>query len=256
MTGPENIDATAAEFVLGTLDAGERQSVDARRISEPWLDAAIGAWEQRLAPLNEAVTEVAPPAGLLERIEAQLAGTVPAAAELAHSAADRFDQPERDNASSGNVIALERRLVRWRRAALATSAIAASLALVIGLRETVYPPRPQNFVAVFQKDDAQPAFLLTIDLASREMTIRPVSAVEQPGKTFQLWILAEPLGPVPQSLGLLEASLAPTRKSLTGFAPALLQKATFGISVEPAGGSPTGRPTSPALHGKLHSATP
>ena len=31
----------------------------------------------------------------------------------------------------------------------------------------------------------------------------------------------------------------------------LLQRATFGVSLEPSGGSPTGRPTSPALHAKL-----
>ena len=129
---------------------------------------------------------------------------------------------------------------------------------MIGLRETVLPPTStQNFVAVFQKDDALPSFLLTIDLASREVTIRPVAATQaQPGKTYQLWILAEQLGPVPRSLGLLGDALQPTRKTLASYEPALLQKATFGISVEPEGGSPTGRPTGPALHGKLYPATP
>ena len=245
MTARDDIDQTAAEYVLGTLDAGERRAVDARRTREPDLDTAIADWEYRLAPLQEAIADVKPPAGLFARIEARLSS----AAMLSRPA-------QRPPAGSAVVIELERRMLRWRRAAISASAIAASLALVIGLRETVVPPRPQNFVAVFQKDDALPAFLLSIDLASRELTIRPVAAVDQPGKTYQLWILAEPLGPVPKSLGLLEASLAPTRKTLTGFDPALLQKATFGISVEPPGGSPTGRPTGPALHGTLHSAAP
>jgi anti-sigma-K factor RskA len=31
----------------------------------------------------------------------------------------------------------------------------------------------------------------------------------------------------------------------------VVQTATFGVSLEPAGGSPTGRPTGPALHAKL-----
>ena len=250
MTGPDDIDATAAEYVLGTLDAGERIAVDARRLREPLLDAAIGAWEAWLAPLQDTVAPVAPPTGHFQRIIARLQ-----AAET-QSPRETMSPHATHTAGEANVQALERRVVRWRRAALSASALAASLVLAIGLRDTLYPARPQNFVAVFQKDDALPAFLLTIDLATRELTIRPVAAVDQPGKTYQLWILAEPLGPVPKSLGLLEASLAPTRKTLTGFEPALLQKATFGISLEPAGGSPTGRPTSPALHGKLHSATP
>ena len=47
-------DLKAAEFALGTLDGGERATLAARRLREPDLDAAIEAWEQRLAPLSEA----------------------------------------------------------------------------------------------------------------------------------------------------------------------------------------------------------
>ena len=39
--------------VLGTLDPVERASVAARRQREAGLDAAIVAWEHRLAALNE-----------------------------------------------------------------------------------------------------------------------------------------------------------------------------------------------------------
>ena len=47
-------DLQAAEFALGTLDAGERATLAARRLREPELDAAIEAWEKRLAPLERA----------------------------------------------------------------------------------------------------------------------------------------------------------------------------------------------------------
>ena len=245
MTEREDIDALAAEYVLGTLDAAERTSVAARRQSESRLDQGITDWERRLAPLGEAGADVAPPAGLFERIEARL----PLAAANTNASANIIQL--------ANVIQLERRVAGWRRAAFAASTLAAGLALVIGLRETIFPPKPANFVAVFQKDDALPSFLLTIDLASREVTIRPVAATQaQPGKTYQLWILAEQLGPVPRSLGLLGDAQQPIRKTLASYEPALLQMATFGISVEPEGGSPTGRPTGPALHGKLYPATP
>ena len=242
MTEREDIDMLAAEYVLGTLDASERASVSARRQREPSLQSAIGAWEQRLAPLNATLPDIAPAAGIFSKIEQRL--------DAARSAAPATPT------SSGEIVRLTARVKRWRGTALAASALAASLALAIGLRETVLAPQPQNFVAVFQKDDALPSFLLSIDLATRQLTIRPVAAEPQAGKTYQLWIASEQLGPAPRSLGLLDEAKAPTRKSLATFDPALLAKATFGVSIEPPGGSPTGKPSGNPLHAKLYPAAP
>ena len=246
MTEREDIDMTAAEYVLGTLDASARSSVAARRAVEPDLHAAIIDWERRLAPLAVGAAPVEPPADLWRRIEKR----------IEERTAVSSVSPRSTPVSSNMVALLERRVVRWRRAAIAATALAASLVVAIGVRESFYDKGPQNFVAVFQKDDAQPAFLMSVDLATRAVTIRPITADRQVGKTYQLWILAEPLGPVPRSLGLLDDGTGQTRKSLAEYEPALLQNATFGISVEPPGGSPTGRPTGPALHGKLHQAAP
>ena len=238
MTEREDIDMLAAEYVLGTLDAAERTAVAARRQREPALDAAIEDWQRRLAPLDGSTAEVAPPPGLFERI-----ATRTAAAETRAGLA--IDEGAR-------VVSLERRVGFWKRATAAAVAMAAALALVIGFRDTLLPGPPQNFVAVFQKDDQQPAFVLAIDLKSRELIIRPVTAEPQQSRTYQLWIVDPNVSPVPRSLGLIESSLKePTRKTLVELEPAVLQRATFGISLEPPGGSPTGRPTGPALHGKL-----
>jgi len=73
MTEEEDIDGLAAEYVLGSLDAAERAEVAERRLLEPSLMAAIGAWERRLAPLVEQTPEVAPPAGVLQRTLARIA---------------------------------------------------------------------------------------------------------------------------------------------------------------------------------------
>ena len=249
-SGPDDGEMLAAEYVLGTLDAGERASIEARRGREPALQAAIAAWEQRLAPLDEMTPAVAPPAGLYARIEQRL--------DRPHTGPSPAPQISalRPPASSAEFLHLTARVKRWRGMALAASALAASLAVAIGLRETVLAPQPQNFVAVFHKDDALPSFLLSIDLATRQLTIRPVAAEPQAGKIYQLWIASEQLGPAPQSLGLLEDAKAPTRKSLATFEPALLAKATFGVSIEPPGGSPTGRPSGNPLHAKLYPAVP
>lgn len=239
MTERDDIDMLAAEYVLGTLDAAERTAVAARRRREPVLAAAIIAWEQRLSPLDGGTSPVAPPVDMFARIEARI---------------DRLGAVGAGD--TARIVALERRVGFWKRTAAGASAMAAMLALVIGLRETLLPPQPQNFVAVFQKDDQQPAFLLSIDLDTRELTIRPVTAEPQRERTYQLWIVDPSVDPVPRSLGLIESSLSvPTRKTLASIEPAVLRRATFGISLEPAGGSPTGRPTGPALHGQLLPAT-
>ena len=102
------------------------------------------------------------------------------------------------------MIELERRVRRWRNLAAAASAVAACLLVVIGVREMVRPQAPSSYVAVFQKDDVSPAFLLSVDLETRMLSIRMVAAERQPGKTYQLWIATEQSGGVPQSLGLIE----------------------------------------------------
>jgi anti-sigma-K factor RskA len=108
-----------------------------------------------------------------------------------------------------------------------------------------------SYVGVFQKDDQSPAFLLTVDLETRMLSIRVVSAERPANKTYQIWIASEATGGVPQSLGLIDDTARITRAALTSYDPAVVQRATFGVSLEPLGGSPTGRPTGPALHSKL-----
>jgi len=231
MTERDEIDVIAGEYVLGTLDASERAAASARRRSDPELDAAIEAWEQRLAPLAETVPPVAAAEGLRAKIEALTA--VDAGPDAAR------------------IVVLERRAQRWRGIAIATSALAACLMLAIGVRELYLPQTAKTFVAVFQKDDASPAFLLTVDLDARMVSVRPVAAQPQAGKSYQLWIASDKIGPAPKSLGLIEASDASTQHTLGHWDRGIVERATFGISLEPAGGSPTGRPTGPAFHAKL-----
>jgi anti-sigma-K factor RskA len=247
MTERQDIDMLAGEYVLGTLDATERTDVELRRRQESDLDAAIVSWESRLDPLNASTAAVEPPERLFNRIETLLDRSASGAA-AGGGAAVGIDR--------ALFVSLQRRVNRWRLSAAAAAALAACLAVVLLVRETTVPPQATNFVAIFNENDSRPAFVLTIDLASREVAIRRIAAQRQPGKTYQLWIVAKSLGPTPQSLGLLSASQEPTRKRLVGFEPALLQNATFGISLEPEGGSPTGQPTGPALHGKLIPAAP
>jgi anti-sigma-K factor RskA len=155
MNERDEIDILAGEYVLGTLDAAERTAVSARRQRDPALNAAIEAWEHRLAPLADTVPPVAVPEGLREKIEAL------ADARLAEDATQ--------------IVVLARRAERWRRLAIGASALAACLLITIDVRELWRPPAAKSYVAVFQKDDASPAFLLTVDLDTRVLSVRPVA---------------------------------------------------------------------------------
>ena len=234
MTDRADIEALAGEFVLGTLDAAERVAVDARRQREPELEAAIGAWERRLAPLVDTVASVEPPADLFGTITARIDG----------------------EGATSNIVRLAASRNRWRIGALTASALAACLAIAVSVLEFAPPVAPQNYVAVFQKDGASPAFVLSVDLVSRTLSVRRVAADLPAGKTFQLWIAADTLGPGMHSLGLVEGGNAGVQKAIANLDPATVQNATFGVSLEPAGGSPTGQPTGPAFIAKLIPTAP
>ena len=224
MTLSAEDEAQAAEYALGSLDAGERAAIAARRLVEPELDAAISAWEARFAPLLEATPARRPPADLFQRIEAR----------LAHGPVD---------------LALRRRLGRWRALAGAASALAAGLAAALVFVVAVRPAPPHQFVAVLQKSPESPAFALTVDLDKREFSVRPVAAPAPAGKSYELWLIAP--NEAPKSLGVIDAHAQSGERRLTESAVEA-RSAVYAVTVEPEGGSPTGQPSAaPVFFGKL-----
>jgi anti-sigma-K factor RskA len=237
----EELDALAAEYVLGTLDLGERAAVAARRQREPALDQAIRDWEARLGPLSETVPSVAPPQDVLAAIEAQ----------LDQSVAPVATRPAATQPAGADVLALRRTIRTWRSLAASAMALAAALAVTIGIREFRKPVEPSSFVAVLQKDSASPAFLVSVDIVSRSLTVTPVAAEKQQGKDYELWLVADSLGG-PKSLGLLKQDGFTRAASLQQYDPAIVKQGVLAVSLEPAGGSTTGAPTGPVLFtGKL-----
>ena len=81
--------------------------------------------------------------------------------------------------------------------------------------------------------------------------MRRVAADVPQGKTYQLWIASDKLGSGPQSLGLVDDAGGGIDRAIATIDPAIVQTALFGVSLEPAGGSPTGKPTGPVFHAKL-----
>ena len=230
MTISPDDDFAAAEYALGTLDPSERAELAARRLREPELDEAIRTWEARLAPLSEAAQEIEPPRDLLPAIEARIRAGSP-------------------NPTQSAIVALERRIKRWRAAAIAASIVACALAIGLVAREANRRSTPREYVAILQKDAASPAFEVTVNLDKQELTVRPVAARAPPGNSFELWIIDAKLG-APRSLGVIGGTSRAA--SLSAYDPAVVETATYAVTVEPPGGSPDGKPSGPPVFvGKL-----
>ena len=113
-----------------------------------------------------------------------------------------------------------------------------------------------QYVAVLQKDGGSPAFILTVDGATKNFTVRKVGASPKPGKSYELWIVSDKLQR-PRSLGVIGSNDYTTRPALSAYDPDMVNKATYAVTVEPEGGSPTGVATGPIVFtGKLIESVP
>ena len=78
----DELDALAAEYVLGTLAADERANVEGLIASNPAFAESVRQWERRLGELNVMVEAVEPPPQVWDRIKSGL-GTSPGSATAA-----------------------------------------------------------------------------------------------------------------------------------------------------------------------------
>ncbi len=215
----DDIDALAAEYVLGTLDRDERRAATARIAADPAFRQAVAAWQTRLQPLADTAAPVEPHPALFGQIEARIAGEPQPA-----------DMPP-------NVVALRRTISRWQIGfGIATAAAVILLALVVSDRIT---PAQTEFVATLTPDGGKPAFVLTVDTARSALSIRRIVDAAPAGKSYELW--AVPPGQGAKSLGVVE------KADYTRELPYDPNDLTFAISLEPAGGSPTGVATGPIV---------
>jgi anti-sigma-K factor RskA len=178
-------------------------------------------------------------------------------------AAEPSTPPAPPSERNAEIVVLARRARRWRRLTAAMTAIAALLALYVGISQfapglvpisrpappvvTAQVAQPQSrLVAVLQQDPTTPAFLVSVDPASRMLTVRRVSAAPEPNRSYELWLISNKF-PAPRSLGLVGSGEFTARALPSGFDADTLQTASYAISLEPSGGSPTGAPTGPIL---------
>jgi anti-sigma-K factor RskA len=273
--------ALAAEYALGTLDAEERAQAETMMSVDKDFAAMVEAWALKLGALNQMVGSVEPSAEVWDRIKvaaglsgAQLPLVLPEPPAVAPVAVEPVVP-----ATASNVVAFPGQARRWRNIATALTAIAAALIAIVALQvvqpdslpDSLRPkprtqvvevkappaPAPAQYVAVLQKEGGSPAFILTVDGATRNFTVRKVGdTAAEPGKSFELWLISDRLGP-PRSLGVIGNGDFTASPRLASYDGDIVKAATYAVTVEQAGGSPDGKPTLPPVFaGKLIETVP
>lgn len=216
----------AADYVLGTLSAERRKEVEQTLPNDSRLRAAVDYWEQQLLPLTRLAEPVSPSTALWARID--------------HSLASALARP------AGNTVYTPwwNRIKLWRGLAASGFAAAAILAAVVGVR--LQAPEPTGYVVVLAAPQTMtPGWLLKIPDA-RTVQLEPLLKTPVPDqRVLQLWTKGDGwTGPV--SLGLV----TPGQKVQVRLdkLPPVQPNQLFEITLEPAGGSPIGRPTGPVLY--------
>lgn len=229
MSGDER-DRLASEYVLGLLDAEEMRRCEERLTRDAGLAVQVELWRARLAELDATAAPVTPDPALWPRIVAGLAVPAPKAAPPAPARPSRL-------------AVWWESLSLWRGYGLAASAALVLLALGAAhlARQAAQAP---VLVAVLLSDQNQPAAVVNAFRNGRTELLA-LSALKAPeGKSLQVWTLWDrERGPV--SVGLLDA-LRNVELSVAGL-PAPAAEQLYEVTLEPEGGSPTGRPTGPIL---------
>jgi anti-sigma-K factor RskA len=204
------IDRLAAEYVLGTLRGRARRRFERWRGSSELVAEHCALWEQHLAPMARQLRPMAPPPDTLAKIQRRL-GLAPATG------------------------------MRWASAL----AVMALLVAMFAYWPAARGPQPDRVATI-----STPAGVLQwrVELYTQRarLVVRSPALTSAPSaRDYELWAL--PAGAAAVSLGVLpvrgETSLALSDAQRR----ALAHATQIAVSVEPAGGSPTGQPTGPVV---------
>lgn len=214
------LDALCGEYLLGTLRGTARRRFERALREEPRVALRLRYWESTFMPRYTGVIEVEPAPGVWKRLEASL--------DL-----ERYRTP------------WHRRLGVWRAiAAAATAALAIGIGYEVLRPAPTAPPAVEIATLEGKADAARVVARLTPDARVLELrAARPVLA--GPNQSYELWLLPAE-GGAPLSLAVL-GSLDARFEVPAAHAPRLRAGGKLAVSVEPAGGSPTGGPTGPVI---------
>ncbi len=215
-------EARAGEYVLGTLNDAEHTAVERALPHDPALRAAVYRWQDDLLTLTLRTRALLPRTPLWRRIEATLwAAPKP--------------QPQSQR--------WWRLLPLWQ--GLSAAAVAAAVFMAVLLVQRPEAPATQ-YLAVLQMPDTHATGWLVELRVDGQLRLRPVGPQPEVPADRALEFWTKPEGaPGPTSLGLVRAGQ--TLQIPLSRLPAAGERQLFELTLEPATGSPTGRPTGPIV---------
>ena len=219
--GRSRDEVLAGEYVLGVLSPEDRQKVERRMRSDRQFAAIVSRWEQNLSAFNDDYEAALPSPPAFPRVERRAAG------------------------ETRPTVGVWRSLLFWRGFAFASLAFAAAIALVNSNFAKQTPSGPRPLVADLAAQDGALNLVASFDASSGQLRVTPVAAGKPAEKSLELWVThggepAEALGVLPQT-GEGAIAVAPNLRSQ------LAEGAVLSVSVEPFGGSSSGKPTGPII---------
>ncbi|MQB44318.1 anti-sigma factor [Rhizobium sp. ICMP 5592] len=225
--GRSRDEVLAGEYVLGVLSLEDRQKVERRMRSDRQFAAIVSRWEQNLSGFNDDYEMVAPPASVFPKVEKRVFGETAFGAHLWGS------------------------LLLWRSVAFGSLFLAIGVLMFTVTNNTSQPSPGKQLSASLAGQNSPINLLANYDTTSGLLRVTPVAAGQPQEKSLELWLIrgsdpAEALGILPQT-GEGEIVLP---SELHG---KLTEGAIIAVSVEPFGGSPTGKPTGNVIaSGTIH----
>ncbi|KXG85485.1 anti-sigma factor [Agrobacterium bohemicum] len=231
MTKPDDSDipkddVIAAEYVLGVLSADDRRQVEHRIRSEDFFARRVRQWEDHFAGLNESYKPVAPDISTYVAIESRL-----------------FQSDKQTKA--GFLPSLWGSLAFWRGVSALTTACAVLAAGSFVVLPWSSQTQKMSYMAELSSPDDPMALMVSYDAGTGRMVLTPMAAGEKAQKSLQLWLVKE--DGTPYSLGLVDPHENAEMMIPADMRSQLQDGMTLAVSLEPYGGSPTGKPTGPVL---------
>lgn len=232
-TTSEELDLLAAEFALGTLEGAEMSRAEALELADPAFRSLLSGWRAQFAALDETAAPLTPAPQLWDRIEAGVAEKIPAASARRTALETPTRWMDQIWASLGF----------WRPLGMAGALASLMLAAALGVALNRGLPAP-IYVAVLNTGDGKAAAIVNA-FADGTVELIPLDRIDVPqGRIIEVWTLqTRERGPV--SIGRMDQA----KRMKLDLKDLLRPDANhlFELTLEPAGGSPTGKPTGPIL---------
>lgn len=267
---PEDEDMIlAAEYLLGLLDPRRHADMSDRVAREPAMQALVAAWAEDFAAMTDDLDEAEVPGHVWQAIRdrirrgegradrGDIGVTVPGfPLDGGDDGADDADMPERGEDADADAAfdpADDDTPTGWKgfiaslgitELVLGTAA-AALLAFFAWDSDLMQPRRAPDYAAEIGAAGAAVRFTAVYDEDTGTLEVQRDGMEAQPGRSYQLWMLAGDAQPVPLMVWQREAENQ--RVVLGPEAAEVMPGATLAVSDEPFGGSPTGLPTGEVL---------